>query len=189
MSGCSLSDRALRHTLPEQDPPTVLVDHSTWNKFCFYIAKMALGVNVFQGLGILSADLTFDRPNVFITVFELHWRIICCNEEFYNLNYSPNIIRTIKLRKLPCSRHVARMRKLQIMKLWFFKFDRKTTRGDPRRPWEENMKMDHLSGSGWEIVASTRGPYIKEISSSIKTDNFSKSNDYQFLKKSLNEFK
>jgi hypothetical protein len=64
------------------------------------------------------------------------------NEELYNLQSSPNIIRMIKSRRLRCVGRVARMGKRYKYRILVGKPERKIPLGRPRRRWEDNVKMD-----------------------------------------------
>jgi hypothetical protein len=73
------------------------------------------------------------------------------SEELHNLYSSPNIIRTIILRKVRWAGHVARMwRRSMHIELWW-KAKGKRLIGRPRRRWVDNIKMDlrEIEGVVW----------------------------------------
>ena len=69
------------------------------------------------------------------------------NEELNDLYSSPNIIRTIKSRRIWAG-HVARMGRGGAYMVMVGKPDGKKPLGRPRCRWEDNMKMD-LQEVGW----------------------------------------
>jgi hypothetical protein len=75
------------------------------------------------------------------------------NEELHNLYSSPNIIRTIKSRRLRWAGHVARMgEKINAYRILVGKPEgRRPLGGRPRRRWVDNIKMD-LREIGWDGV-------------------------------------
>jgi hypothetical protein len=67
------------------------------------------------------------------------------NEELHNLYSSPSIIRIIKLRRMRCVRHVARMgEKRNVYRLLVGKPEGKRPLGRPRHRWMDNIKIDLL---------------------------------------------
>jgi hypothetical protein len=71
------------------------------------------------------------------------------NEELHNLYSSPNIIGTIKLRRMRWAEHVACMcEKRNAYRVLVGKSKGKRPLGRPRRRWEDNIKMD-LEEIGW----------------------------------------
>jgi hypothetical protein len=67
------------------------------------------------------------------------------NEELHNLYSSPSIIRIIKLRRMRCAGHVARMgEKRNMYRLLVGKPEGKRPLGRPRLRWIGNIKMDLL---------------------------------------------
>jgi hypothetical protein len=88
------------------------------------------------------------------------WRKLY-NEELHNLYSSPSIIRIIKLRRMRCVGHVARMgEKRNVYRLLVGKPEGKRPLGRPRRRWMENIKMDLLeigvSVVDWICLAQNR---------------------------------
>jgi hypothetical protein len=74
------------------------------------------------------------------------------NEEFRDLYSSPSIIRMIKLRRMRCAGHVARMGdKRNAYRLLVGKPGGKRPLGRPRRRWVDNIRMD-LGEVGWGNV-------------------------------------
>jgi hypothetical protein len=70
------------------------------------------------------------------------------NEELYNLNTSPNIIRVIKSRRMRQVGSVARMGAVKnAYKLW----EGRRPRGRFSRRWEDNIRMD-IREVGWKVV-------------------------------------
>jgi hypothetical protein len=73
------------------------------------------------------------------------------NEELHNMYSSPNIIRTIKLRRMRCSGHVPRMgEKRNAYRRFLGKPEGKRPLGRPRRKWVDNIKID-LRETGWDV--------------------------------------
>ena len=65
------------------------------------------------------------------------------NSELHALYSSPNIIRSLKSRRLRWAGHVARMElSRNAYRVLLKKPERKRTLGRPRRRWEDNIKMD-----------------------------------------------
>jgi hypothetical protein len=74
------------------------------------------------------------------------------NEELHNLYSSPNIIRTIKSRRMRWARHVARMgEKRNAYRILVGKPEGRRPLGRPRRRWVDNIKMD-LREIEWDCV-------------------------------------
>jgi hypothetical protein len=64
------------------------------------------------------------------------------NEELHNLYSSPNIIRTIKSRRMRWAGHVARMgEKRNAYRILVGKSEGRRPLGRPRRRWVDNIKM------------------------------------------------
>jgi hypothetical protein len=83
------------------------------------------------------------------------------NEELHNFYSSPNIIRTIKSRRMRWTGHVARMgEKTNAYKILVGKPEGKRPLGRPRRRWVDNIKIDlreiGLEGVIWIDVAQDR---------------------------------
>jgi hypothetical protein len=83
------------------------------------------------------------------------------NEKLRNLYSSPNIIRTIKLRRMTLAGHVARMgKKRNLYRILVGKPERKRPLGTPRRRWVDSIKMDlreiGLDGMDWIDLAQYR---------------------------------
>jgi hypothetical protein len=71
------------------------------------------------------------------------------NEELHNLYSPPNIIRTIKSRRMRWTGHVARMGETRnAYRILVGKPEGKRSLGRPRRRWVDNIKMD-LTEIGW----------------------------------------
>jgi hypothetical protein len=86
----------------------------------------------------VSLDFLYLQFNILIE----GWRKLH-NEEFHNLHFSPNVIRTIKPRTIRWAGHVTRMReKRNACRLLVGKPEGKRPLGRPRRRWEDNFKMD-----------------------------------------------
>jgi hypothetical protein len=65
------------------------------------------------------------------------------NEELHNLYSSPNIIRTIKSRRMRWAGHVARMGEYRnAYRILVGKPEGRRPLGRPRRRWVDNIKMD-----------------------------------------------
>jgi hypothetical protein len=76
------------------------------------------------------------------------------NEELHNLYSSPNLIRTIKSRRMRWAGHVARMgEKRNAYRILLGKPEGRRPLGRPRRRWVDNItrKMD-LREIGWDGV-------------------------------------
>jgi len=74
------------------------------------------------------------------------------NEEF-NDEYSPNIDRVIKSRRMSWAGHVARMgKKTGIYSILVGKPEEKRPLGRPRRRWEDNIKMDLQKVGCWDMA-------------------------------------
>jgi hypothetical protein len=72
------------------------------------------------------------------------------NEELHSLYSSPNIIRTIKPRRMRLAGHVARMgAKRNAYRILVGMPEGKRPLGRPRRRWMDNIKMD-LRETGWD---------------------------------------
>jgi hypothetical protein len=79
------------------------------------------------------------------------WRKLL-NEELHNLYGSPNIIRTIKLRRMRWAGHVALMgEKSNAYRILIGKPEGKRLVRRPRCRWEENIKVDHRE-MGWRRI-------------------------------------
>jgi len=72
------------------------------------------------------------------------WSIVYLHTAEYNDLYSlPNIIRTIKSRRMRLAEHVARMGERRgVYRISVGKYDGKRPLGRPRRRWEDNLKTD-----------------------------------------------
>jgi hypothetical protein len=71
------------------------------------------------------------------------------NKELHNLYSSPNIIIMMKLRRMSCARHVARMgEKRNAYRILVVKREGKRPLGRPRCRWVDNIKLD-LREIGW----------------------------------------
>jgi hypothetical protein len=70
------------------------------------------------------------------------------NEELHNLYSSPNIIRTIKSRRMRCARHVARIGLKRNAYRMVGKPEGKCPLGRQRHRWVDDIKMD-LREIGW----------------------------------------
>jgi hypothetical protein len=65
------------------------------------------------------------------------------NEELHNLYSSPNIIRTIKSRRMRWARHVARMgEKRNAYRILVGKPEGRRPLGRPRRRWVDNINIE-----------------------------------------------
>jgi hypothetical protein len=65
------------------------------------------------------------------------------NEELHNVYSSPNIIRTIKSRRMRWAGHVARMgEERNAFRIFVGKPEGRRPLGRPRRRWVDNIKMD-----------------------------------------------
>jgi hypothetical protein len=73
------------------------------------------------------------------------------NEEFCDYNFSPNIIRVMKSRRIRWVAHVARMGEKNTYRLLVGKPEGKWPLGRPRRPYVDNIRMD-LVEVGWGDV-------------------------------------
>jgi hypothetical protein len=72
------------------------------------------------------------------------------NEELHNLYSSPNIIRMIKLRRMKCAGHVARMGETRnAYRILVGEAEGKRPLAISRRRWVDNIKMD-LRETGWD---------------------------------------
>jgi hypothetical protein len=72
------------------------------------------------------------------------------NEELHNLYSLPNIIRTIKSRRMRWEGHVTQMRtKSNAFGILVGKPEKKKSLGRPRRRWVDNVKID-LREIGWD---------------------------------------
>jgi hypothetical protein len=71
--------------------------------------------------------------------------------ELHNLYSSPDIIRQIKSRKMRWAVHVARMgEERNVDRVLVGKPEGKSSRGRPRRRWQDGIKMD-LREIGWGV--------------------------------------
>jgi hypothetical protein len=74
------------------------------------------------------------------------------NEELHNLYSSPNIIRTIKSRRMRWAGHVARMgERRNAYRILVGKPEGRRSLGRPRRRWVDNIKID-LREIRWNSV-------------------------------------
>jgi hypothetical protein len=74
------------------------------------------------------------------------------SEELHNLYTSPNIVMVIKLRRVKCAGHVARMGEMRnAYKIFIRRPQRKRPLGRPRRRGKDNIRMD-LREIEWEVV-------------------------------------
>jgi hypothetical protein len=74
------------------------------------------------------------------------------NEELHDLYSSPNIIRTIKSRRMRWAGHIARMgKKRNANRLLVGKPEGKRPQGRPRHRWVDNIRMN-LGEVGWGDV-------------------------------------
>jgi hypothetical protein len=94
-------------------------------------------------------------------------------EELYDLYYSPNIIRVIKLRIMTRVEHVARMRDISdAYRVLVGKPERKRPLGRPRRRWEGNIKMDFQDvgwgGMDWIDLAQDRDRWRALVNAIMK---------------------
>jgi hypothetical protein len=72
------------------------------------------------------------------------------NDELHNLYSSPNIIRTLKLKRVRWAGHVARMGETRnAYRILVGKPEGRRALGRPRRRWVDNIKMD-LREIGWD---------------------------------------
>ena len=70
------------------------------------------------------------------------------NEDLYDLNSSPNVIRVIQSRRIRCAGHVARMGDRKGTYRILVRTDGKRSLGRPGRRWGNNIKME-LQEVGW----------------------------------------
>jgi hypothetical protein len=83
------------------------------------------------------------------------------NGELHDLNFSPNIVRVIKSRRMRWVGHVARMGEERgVCRVLVGKPDGKRPLGRPRRRWEDNIKIDlqevGCGGVDWIGLAQDR---------------------------------
>jgi hypothetical protein len=86
------------------------------------------------------------------------------NEELQNLHSLPNIIRTIRSKRMRWVGHVVRkMEKRNACKVLVGKQEGKRQLGIPRRRWENNIKTDfggtRWGGMEWINLAQDRGQW------------------------------
>jgi hypothetical protein len=73
------------------------------------------------------------------------------NEELHNLYLSSSSIRQIKLRRMNWAGHVARMgEERKLCKVWVGKPEGKRSLRNPRRKWEDGIRMG-LREIGWGV--------------------------------------
>jgi hypothetical protein len=83
------------------------------------------------------------------------------NEELYNLQFSPSIIRVIMSRRMSWAGNVARMgERRNAYRILVGKPEEKRPLGRPRRRWEDNIKMNlgevEWGGMDWIDLAQDR---------------------------------
>ena len=83
------------------------------------------------------------------------------NEELNDMYCSPNIVRIIKLRRMKCAGHIARMGERRgVYRVLVRKPEGKRPVGRPRRRWEDKVKVDlqevGCGGMGWIELAQDR---------------------------------
>jgi hypothetical protein len=88
------------------------------------------------------------------------WRILH-NDELHSLYSSPNIVRTIKSRRMRLAGHVARMGEGRgVYRVLVGRPEGKRPLGRPRHRWEDNIKMDlweiGINGANWILLAQDR---------------------------------
>jgi len=89
----------------------------------------------------------------------VEWRKLH-NEELRDLYSLPNIVRVVKSRRMRWAGHVARMvQERGVHKVLVGKPEGKRQLGNPRRRWEDNIKMDlrEVGGGGdWMELAQDK---------------------------------
>jgi hypothetical protein len=80
------------------------------------------------------------------------------NDELHSLNFSPNIVRVIKARRVWLAEHVARMGEGRgVYRVLVGSSEGKRPLERPRRRWEDNIKMDlreiRINGVNWIQLA------------------------------------
>jgi hypothetical protein len=83
------------------------------------------------------------------------------NDELHSLYSSPNIVRSIKSRRMRWAGHVARMGEGRgVYRVLVGRPEGKRPLGRPRRWWEDNIKMDlgeiEIDGANWIRLAHDR---------------------------------
>ena len=112
--------------------PVVLYDCETWS----LILREEHRLRVFKNK-VLSKIFGAKRNEITGEWSKLH------NAELHALYSSPNIIRSLKSRRLRWARHVARMEQSRnAYRVLVGKPEGKRPLGRPRRRWEDNIKMD-----------------------------------------------
>jgi hypothetical protein len=94
------------------------------------------------------------------------------DEELHDLYSSPSIVRIMKLKRMRCAEHVARMgEKRNAYRLLVGKSEGKRPLGRPRRRWLDSIRMD-LVEVGWGDVdwiglAQDRGRWRALVNSAM----------------------
>jgi hypothetical protein len=102
----------------------------------------------------------------------MEWRKLH-SEEFNDLYSSPNIVLTIKSRRMRWEGHVARMGDERgLYKVLMGKREGKIPLGRPRRRWDDNIKMDlqevGREGMDWIGLAQERGRWWAVVNAVMK---------------------
>jgi hypothetical protein len=108
-----------------------------------------------------------------VHTFTTHFNILICNEEFYNLCSSPNIIRMIKSHRMRWAGHVAHMGcNINSNKLLLERCEQKRPLGSSRCRRQHNIEMNLKEtvweGMDWIHLAQGRGQWWTPVNTVMR---------------------